>query len=169
MRDTYNLRRFLEAQNPIYDEVLHELKLGRKRSHWMWYIFPQMKGLGWSWAAQEFAISSLEEAQAYLNHSILGSRLRQCTQLVLNAHSRTIKQIFDYPDHLKFRSSMTLFSSAAKDNKLFNEALIKYFSGAPDPLTLDILEESQGIRRSTEHKTLSLSENTGVTSQDLQP
>ncbi|MGK7873483.1 MAG: DUF1810 domain-containing protein [Xenococcaceae cyanobacterium] len=140
MRDTYNLQRFIDAQEPIYEDVLNELKLGRKSSHWMWYIFPQIKGLGRSWTAQEFAISSLEEAEAYLKNPILGSRLRQCTQLVLNIEGRKIKEIFGYPDYLKFRSSMTLFFYATKDNQIFKDALLKYFESKPDRLTLDILK-----------------------------
>ena len=142
MRDTYNLQRFIDAQNLTYEEVINELKLGRKSSHWMWYIFPQIKGLGQSYMAQKFAISSLEEANAYLNNPILESRLRQCTQLVLNIEGRNIEQIFGYPDNLKFRSSMTLFLSAAKDNQLFKNALLKYFEGQPDQLTLNILKDS---------------------------
>lgn len=142
MHDAYNLQRFIDAQEPIYEEVINELKLGRKSSHWMWYIFPQIKGLGQSWTAQKFAISSLEEVDAYLQNPILGPRLRHCTQLVLNIEGRSIKQIFNYPDNLKFRSSMTLFSHTKKDNQLFKDALLKYFEGMPDQLTLDILKNS---------------------------
>ena len=142
MRDTYNLQRFIDAQEPIYEAVINELKLGRKSSHWMWYIFPQIKGLGRSRLAQEFAISSLEEADAYLANPILGSRLRECTQLVLNIDGRNIKEIFGYPDNLKFRSSMTVFSCTQKDNQLFKDALLKHFEGRPDQLTLDILKDS---------------------------
>ena len=140
MSDIYNLQRFLDAQESIYEEVLEELKQGRKTSHWMWYIFPQIKGLGRTSTAQHFAISSLEEAKAYLKNSILESRLRECTRLVLEIDNRNIKQIFGHPDYLKFRSSMTLFLYATKDNKIFNDALLKYFEGQPDQLTLDILK-----------------------------
>ncbi len=140
MSDTYNLQRFIDAQESIYEDVIQELKQGRKTSHWIWYIFPQIKGLGRSWTAQQFAISSLEEAEAYLNNSILGSRLIECTQLVLNIEDRNIRQIFGYPDNLKFRSSMTLFLHATKDNQIFKDALLKYFEGKADQLTLDVLQ-----------------------------
>ncbi len=142
MPDIYNLQRFIDAQELIYEEVLKELKMGRKTGHWIWYIFPQIKGLGRSSTAQQFAISSLEEAKAYLKNSILGSRLRECTRLVLNIEGRNIKQIFGYPDNLKFRSSMTLFLYATKDNQIFKNALLKYFEDEPDRLTLDILKNS---------------------------
>ncbi len=142
MSDIYNLQRFLDAQDSIYEEVLKELKQGRKTSHWMWYIFPQIKGLGRTATAQKFAISSLEEAQAYLKDPILGSRLRECTHLVLDIENRDIQKIFGYPDYLKFRSSITLFLEATKDNKIFNDTLLKYFEGQPDQLTLDILKNS---------------------------
>ena len=139
MSDIYNLQRFLDAQDSIYEEVVQELKQGRKNSHWMWYIFPQIKGLGRTSTAQKFAISSLEEAKAYLQNSILGSRLRECTQLVLDIENRDIQEIFGHPDYLKFRSSMTLFLEATKDNKIFQDALLKYFTGQADQLTLDII------------------------------
>jgi len=139
MSDSYNLQRFVDAQKSIYEQVLYELELGKKSSHWIWYIFPQIQGLGRSWTAEKFAISSLEEAKAYLKHPLLGARLRQCTQLVLNIEGRDIEEIFDYPDYLKFCSSMTLFFSATTDNRIFEDALVKYFAGEPDQLTLDIL------------------------------
>ncbi|MEO7863154.1 MAG: DUF1810 domain-containing protein [Nitrospirales bacterium] len=139
MSDDYNLHRFLEAQDHVYDAVLDELRAGRKSSHWMWYIFPQITGLGHSGTALKFAITSLEEAKTYLQHSILGPRLRECTQLVLNVDGRSAEQIFGYPDHLKFRSCLTLFMTAATENKIFKDALLKYFDGKPDTLTLDIL------------------------------
>lgn len=139
MTDDYNLQRFLEAQGRVYDAVLDELRAGRKSSHWMWYIFPQIKGLGHSGTAQKFAITSLEEAKAYLHHPVLGPRLRECTQLVLNVKGHSAEQIFGYPDNLKFRSCLTLFMTAAADNKVFKDALLKYFDGKPDTLTLDIL------------------------------
>ena len=142
MPDTYNLQRFIDAQEPIYEAVLQELKQGIKIGHWMWYIFPQIKGLARSSTAQQFAISSLEEAQAYGENFLLGARLKQCTQLVLKVEDRSIKQIFGYPDNLKFRSSMTLFLEATTDNQLFQDALVKYFEGEPDQLTLDILKKS---------------------------
>lgn len=139
MTDVYNLHRFLDAQQPVYDAVLDELRAGRKSSHWIWFIFPQIAGLGRSGTAQQFAIGSLDEAKAYLQHPILGPRLRACTQLVLNVEGRSAEEIFGYPDYLKFRSCLTLFLTAAPDNTLFNAALLKYFHGKPDQLTLDIL------------------------------
>ncbi|MEK6785928.1 MAG: DUF1810 domain-containing protein [Nitrospirota bacterium] len=141
MTDGYNLYRFLTAQAPTYDTVLDELRAGRKSSHWIWFIFPQIAGLGHSSMAQQFAIGSLDEAKAYLQHPILGPRLRACTQLVLDVNDRSAKEILGYPDHLKFRSCMTLFLTAATDNTLFNNALLKYFDGKPDQSTLDILAQ----------------------------
>ena len=139
MTDYYHLQRFLDAQGPVYDTVLDELRAGRKSSHWMWYIFPQITGLGHSGMAQRFAITSLEETKAYLQHPILGPRLRECTQLVLNVEGHNAEQIFGYRDNLKFRSCLTLFMTATTDNKVFKDALLKYFDGKPDTLTLDIL------------------------------
>ena len=139
MSDIHNLRRFVEAQNDIYASVLDELGVGQKRGHWMWYIFPQIKGLGASGTARRYAISSEEEAVAYSEHPVLGSRLRECTTLVINVEGRSAEQIFYFPDNLKFRSCMTLFERSAKDNGIFWDALLKYFDGKPDQLTLDIL------------------------------
>jgi uncharacterized protein (DUF1810 family) len=138
---THNLtfQRFLTAQAHTYHTVLAELRAGRKSSHWIWFIFPQIAGLGHSAMAQQFAIVSLDEAKAYLQHPVLGQRLRECIQLVLNVEGRTIDEIFPYPDNLKFRSCMTLFMTAAADNTLFKDTLLKYFDGKPDQLTLDIL------------------------------
>jgi len=142
--DPYNLDRFVRAQNPVYEEVLAELKNGAKVSHWMWFIFPQIKGLGRSPTSIEFAISSREEARAYLHHPLLGPRLKECTRLVLRAEGRSIEQIFGSPDNMKFRSSMTLFAQIALDDDspaadIFTKALQKYFRGQPDQLTLDLL------------------------------
>ena len=137
--DPFHLQRFVDAQNSVFDQVLAELRNGRKRSHWMWFIFPQIQGLGHSPMAVEFAISSREEAQAYLRHPILGPRLRECVELVNRIEGRSIEQIFGYPDDLKFRSSMTLFAHAASDSDDFTRALQKYFSGQFDPMTLDRL------------------------------
>src|SRR5258705_13750048 len=113
MHDPYNLSRFVDAQDPVYEQALAELRQGRKTSHWMWFVFPQIQGLGHSYMAQQFAISSLEEAKAYLQHPILGARLRECTKLVNDTNGRTIHQIFGYPDDLKFHSCMTLFAQAS--------------------------------------------------------
>jgi uncharacterized protein (DUF1810 family) len=139
MDDPYNLKRFEDAQSPVYEQVCSELRAGRKKTHWIWFIFPQIKGLGHSEMASRFAISSLEEAQAYLEHPILGPRLRECTELVNLVERRSIDMIFGYPDDLKFRSSMTLFARAAAGNQVFNEALRKYFKGEPDSSTLERL------------------------------
>jgi uncharacterized protein (DUF1810 family) len=139
MTDAYNLHRFLDAQEQAYDTVLVELRVGKKSSHWIWFIFPQIIGLGHSAMAQQFAITSLDEAKAYLQHPVLGHRLRECTQLVLNVEGRTIDEIFPYPDNLKFRSCITLFMTATTDNALFNAALLKYFDGKPDQLTMNVL------------------------------
>jgi uncharacterized protein (DUF1810 family) len=141
MTDDYTLQRFLDAQERVYDTVLDELRAGRKSSHWIWFIFPQITGLGRSAMAQKFAIASLDEAKAYLQHPVLGPRLRACTQLVLNVSGRSAEEIFGYPDHLKFRSCMTLFLTAATDNAIFKDALLKYFDGKPDQSTLDILAQ----------------------------
>jgi uncharacterized protein (DUF1810 family) len=139
MDDLYNLHRFVDAQDPVYAQVCDELKHGRKRSHWMWFVFPQIQGLGASAMARRFAISSLAEAEAYLRHPILGPRLRELTQLVNLVNERAIEDIFGYPDYLKFRSSMTLFTRATTDNDVFVEALRKYFGAEADPQTLQLL------------------------------
>jgi len=136
MSDPYHLQRFVDAQNAVYTEVCAELQDGKKKSHWMWFVFPQIRGLGSSPLARKFAISSLAEAAAYLQHPILGPRLIECTRLVNLIEGRPIQQIFGYPDDLKFRSSMTLFAHAAGENQLFVDALQKYFKGEFDPTTL---------------------------------
>jgi uncharacterized protein (DUF1810 family) len=134
--DPFNLQRFVDAHNLCFESVRSELRSGKKRGHWMWFIFPQIKGLGHSFLAQQFAISSREEAEAYLEHIILGARLRECTQLVNCLEGRSIEQIFGNPDDMKFRSCMTLFAHATQDNQVFIDALQKYFGGKFDPLTL---------------------------------
>jgi uncharacterized protein (DUF1810 family) len=133
--DPHNLQRFLDAQHPIYGQVRDELQAGRKETHWMWFIFPQIKGLGSSPTAHKYAIQSLDEAKAYLNHPLLGFRLRECTQLVNGIVGRSIKDIFGYPDHLKFHSSMTLFGHVSTNEKVFADALTKYFNGQLDRKT----------------------------------
>jgi uncharacterized protein (DUF1810 family) len=140
MTDPYDLQRFVDAQNPVYDKVCSELRDGGKRSHWIWFVFPQIEGLGSSQSARKFAISSLAEAAAYLAHPILGARLAECTRLVNRVEGRAIGQIFGYPDDLKFQSSMTLFARATPDNQVFVDALQKYFKGEFDPATLARLE-----------------------------
>jgi uncharacterized protein (DUF1810 family) len=139
VNDPHNLQRFVDAQNPVFEQVCAELRKGQKQSHWMWFIFPQLQGLGNSPMAVDFAISSREEAEMYLKHPVLGPRLRECTEFVILAEGRSIEQIFGYPDYLKFRSSMTLFASATSENKVFNDALQKYFGGEPDLLTIERL------------------------------
>jgi uncharacterized protein (DUF1810 family) len=141
MTNVYNLHRFLDAQEPVYDAVLDELRAGRKSSHWIWFIFPQITGLGHSEMAQKYAVTSLDETKAYLQHLVLGQRLRECTQLVLNVNGHSAEEILGYPDHLKFRSCMTLFLTAATDNTIFKDALLKYFDGKPDQSTLHILAQ----------------------------
>ena len=139
MTDPFDLARFLNAQASDYPQVLSELRAGQKRSHWIWFIFPQMKGLGSSSHAQFYGISSLQEATAYWQHPVLGPRLEECTILVNQVEKQTIERILGYPDDLKFRSSMTLFSRAVPEATIFTQALDKYFAGRPDPLTLELL------------------------------
>jgi uncharacterized protein (DUF1810 family) len=136
MNDPFDLQRFVDAQNPVYDSVCAELRSGQKQGHWMWFIFPQRRGLGSSAMATRFGISSRNEAEAYLNHPVLGPRLEECTRLVNLIEGRSIERIFGHPDDLKIRSSMTLFRIVAEDKRIFNYALEKYFDGEPDPLTL---------------------------------
>src|SRR5262245_51511687 len=121
--DPFDLQRFVDAQNPVYADVCDELRRGRKTSHWMWFIFPQIQGLGHSHLAMKFAISSLEEAKAYLSHSMLRNRLLECTGLVNQVQGRNIQEILGYPDDLKFRSSMTLFAQADASITAFHDAL----------------------------------------------
>jgi uncharacterized protein (DUF1810 family) len=135
----FDLQRFVEAQDPVFDSVCAELRAGRKSSHWMWFIFPQLKGLGRSASAERFAIPSLAEAEAYLRHPVLGARLRTATGLLNAVQGQSIHQILGSPDDLKFRSSMTLFSRATRDNSIFVEALQKYYAGEPDPITVQLL------------------------------
>ena len=139
--DYYDLYRFVEAQNPVYDQVCSELRQGFKMTHWMWFVFPQLEGLSSSSTSRKFAISSLEEAVAYLEHPILGSRLRQCTQLLNATSGRTIKRILGLTDSLKFQSCMTLFAKAANDSKIFEDALQKFYEGEQDQLTLEYLSD----------------------------
>ena len=139
MTDRFNLDRFLEAQDAVFENVRSELREGRKRTHWMWFIFPQIAGLGHSPMSKTFAISSLLEAEAYLKHPVLGPRLRECTQLVNAVEGRSISQIFGDPDDMKFRSSMTLFAHATTDNRVFQDALQKYFAGKHDQATIELL------------------------------
>ena len=138
MTDPHDLRRFVVAQDPVIDQVRRELRAGAKRTHWMWFVFPQLRGLGTSGMAQRYAIASLDEARAYLEHPVLGERLVDCTRLVVDVEGRSLGQIFGAPDDAKFRSSMTLFA-AASGARLFDEALAKYCDGVPDPRTIALL------------------------------
>jgi uncharacterized protein (DUF1810 family) len=140
MSDRFELERFVDAQAGVYEQVCAELRTGRKRSHWMWFVFPQICGLGSSPMAVRFAISGMEEARAYLEHPVLGPRLRECAGIVCGVKGRTVEEIFGYPDDLKFHSSITLFARAAEHsegNGVFGEALEKYFGGEMDRGTLE--------------------------------
>jgi uncharacterized protein (DUF1810 family) len=139
MRDPYNLDRFLEAQSGIYERVLDELRRGQKSSHWMWFIFPQMRGLGRTETSVFFSISSLAEAKAYLEHPVLGPRLRECCELLLQLEGKSASQIFGSPDDLKLRSSMTLFAAIDFESAVFQSVLNQYFEGKPDPRALELL------------------------------
>lgn len=143
MTDSFDLQRFVDAQAPVYDEVLAELRAGHKRSHWIWFVFPQLAELGRSRTARYFGISGLDEARAYLDHPVLGPRLRECSALVAAVPGRTAEQIFGYPDHLKVRSCMTLFARAATDNAVFTAVLDRFYAGYPDgredPATVRLL------------------------------
>ena len=140
MHDPYNLQRFVDAQNPVYQQVCAELRQGEKTSHWMWFIFPQLRGLGSSPTAAYYGIASRGEAEAYLKHPVLGPRLTECVSLVNRIEARSVDQIFGYPDDLKFRSCLSLFASVAPDNRIFKDALDKYFGGEPDRRTVERLE-----------------------------
>jgi uncharacterized protein (DUF1810 family) len=137
----FSLERFTEAQATLYPVVLAELRAGRKRTHWIWFIFPQIAGLGRSSMAQHFAIASLAEARAYLAHPVLGARLRECAAIVAGLEGHAVEEIFGYPDDLKFRSSMTLFAAADPAESLFQACLDKFFGGQPDAATLALLQD----------------------------
>lgn len=130
--DPYNLNRFLQAQEHVYSNVLTELQSGHKTTHWMWFIFPQIEGLGQSATARFYAIKSLDEASHYLNHPVLGARLVECSEIVLGIQDRSITDIFGWPDDLKLKSSMTLFSCVANSNPVFGKVLDRYFQGERD-------------------------------------
>lgn len=137
--DPFDLNRFVVAQAPVIDVVAAELGRGRKQSHWMWFVFPQVAGLGFSAMSQRFAISSLDEARAYLAHPVLGERLRRCVELLLQVENRSAHQIFGSPDDMKFRSSLTLFAEVSGE-EIFLRALDRYFEGVADPATLKQLQ-----------------------------
>lgn len=139
--DPHGLKRFLSAQDGVYERALSELKDGQKRTHWMWYIFPQIDGLGYSPTARHYAIRSHEEARQYLNHPVLGKRLLECTEAVVALRGGSLSEIFGYPDDMKFRSSMTLFEQVAGPGSVFSSALDRYCKGERDTATLRLLEK----------------------------
>lgn len=141
LADPFDLARFTDAQDPVYSSVVSELGSGRKRTHWMWYVFPQVEGLGLSDTSKRYAIRSLEEAQRYLEHPVLGARLRECAEAVLAVEGRWASEIFGSPDDVKLQSSMTLFALVAGRDSLFARVLDKYFSGKQDGETLRRLEQ----------------------------
>ena len=134
-----DLVRFVQAQQSVMDDARAELAAGRKRTHWMWFVFPQLRGLGHSVMARHYGIASREEAAAYLAHPVLGARLRECVQLVLAAQGRTAHEIFGSPDDLKLRSCLTLFREIDGTDSVFDRALARFFDGQPDPMTLQLL------------------------------
>ena len=139
MSDPYDLQRFVDAQEPVYDDVLAELAAGRKRSHWMWFVFPQLRGLGRSAMADRYGLASLAEARAFALHPLLGARLRQCLALLLAGVSDDARAIFGAVDALKLHSSLTLMARAAPEEPIFRQALGRFYAGAEDPATLRLL------------------------------
>ena len=135
MKVSFDLERFVVAQAPVYERVRAELAAGAKAGHWMWFIFPQLRGLGRSAMAEHFGLAGRAEAEAYLAHPVLGARLRECTRLVLDVRNKAVHEIFGTPDDLKFHSSMTLFAAVAPEEPLFRQALDRYFDSRPDTLT----------------------------------
>ena len=142
MSDPFDLKRFVDAQASVYEQVRRELRAGRKESHWMWFIFPQLRGLGSSPMAEYYGIASLAEARAYMEDPLLGERLIECSRIVTLIEGRSLREIFGSPDDMKFTSSMTLFAHAVTENSIFIEAMQKYCAGQYDPLTLDLLRSS---------------------------
>jgi len=138
--DRFNLNRFLIAQEKVYDTALAELRSGEKRTHWMWFIFPQIEGLGYTPTSKYYAIKNLEEARQYLDHPVLGPRLLECSEAVLTVQGFTASDIFGYPDYLKLKSSMTLFSSVADQDSVFVRILDKYYDGERDTTTAELLQ-----------------------------
>lgn len=136
--DPFELQRFVDAQDGVYATVIEELRAGAKRTHWIWFVFPQLRGLGRSTTAQHFGIGSLAEARAYLEHPVLGPRLRECARLLTRATGRSAREILGHPDDLKVRSSMTLFAHAG-DDPVFQDVLDMFYGGADDPATLERL------------------------------
>lgn len=139
MSDPFHLQRFVDAQAGVYRDVLAELGAGAKRTHWMWFIFPQLAGLGRSSMAQHYAIASLAEARAYLAHPLLGARLRECADILLGLQGASAHQVFGSPDDMKLHSSLTLFARAAPQEARFAQCLARYYGGAPDAATVGLL------------------------------
>ncbi len=138
----YNtINRFLEAQQNVYPRVLKELRNGKKTTHWMWFIFPQIEGLGHSSTAKYYSIKTIDEAKEYLAHPVLGKRLLECSNTILHINGRSANEIFGYPDDMKLRSCMTLFNSISPENKVFVDVLKKYFNSEKDQATLSILQK----------------------------
>jgi len=147
--DPFSLSRFVEAQEQNYDQALAEIKSGRKRSHWMWYVFPQLDGLAFSSTSKHYAIKSLDEARAYLQHPVLGPRLLDCADALLQIQGRTAYQIFGSPDDLKLKSSATLFAHVSPAGSVFHQVLAKYYRGGADEKTLQLL----GVASDTEQSS----------------
>lgn len=141
MESKYNLTRFLDAQNQVYLNALDEIRRGRKQSHWMWFVFPQLKGLGHSTTSEFYGITDLDEAESYLAHPVLGKHLVEISGQLLKIEGKTASEIFGSPDDMKLRSSMTLFSTAGNTHPVFKQVLEKYFSGIPDELTMKLLNK----------------------------
>lgn len=141
--DPHNLARFVDAQASLYDRALAEIRAGRKQSHWMWFIFPQIAGLGTSPTAQHYAIKSLAEARAYLSHPILGRRLIECAEAANAIEGKSASEIFGFPDDMKLRSSATLFAEISPPGSAFDRLLQKYFGGDKDPKTISIIAARQ--------------------------
>lgn len=139
--DPHDLSRFVDAQRPVYDSALAEIRAGRKRSHWMWFVLPQVKGLGFSSSSEYFGIGSLAEARAFFDHPVLGARLVECTEALLAHEDRSATSIMGSPDDLKLRSSLTLFSLVEPQGSVFHRGLERFFEGQPDELTLDIVRK----------------------------
>lgn len=139
--DSYDLNRFVDAQNGVYEQALAELRAGRKRSHWMWFIFPQFTGLGFSPTSQHYAIKSLDEARAYLEHRLLGARLRECADALLALKTHSASDVFGYPDDLKLKSSATLFAAVSPRESVFEKVLEKFFEGELDARTRALLNK----------------------------
>lgn len=137
--DSFNLARFVAAQQGVYERIVDELRSGRKKSHWMWYIFPQIDGLGRSETARHYAIKSFDEARAYLAHPLLGVRLVECCETILAVRDKSASEIFGFPDDMKLKSCLTLFAAAAEGSSVFSRVLDKYFDGKPDRRTIDLL------------------------------